>query len=85
MKRHVEFLACLCKDTVPSTYLLELFCFPQHLRSGVDNYISSRYFVTLRREETSQKPLSSGDETYVSLSNGFEVHGAGNAKDIVLK
>ena len=84
MKRHVGFLAFLCKDTVPSKYLLKLFCFPQHLRYGVDNYISSRCFVTLRREETSQKPLSIGDETYVSLSNGFEVHGAGNAEDIVL-
>ena len=83
MKRRVGFLACLCKDTVPSTYFLELFCFPQHLRSGVDKSISSRHFVTLRIEETSQ--LSSGDETYVSLSNGYEVHGAGNAKDIVLK
>ena len=82
MKRRVGFLACLCKDTVPSTYFLELFCFPQHLRSGVDKSISS-HFVTLRIEETSQ--LSSGDETYVSLSNGYEVHGAGNAKDIVLK
>ena len=82
MKRRVGFLACLCKDTVPSTYFLELFCFPQHLRSGVYKSISS-HFVTLHIEETSQ--LSSGDETYVSLSNGYEVHGAGNAKDIVLK
>ena len=82
MKRRVGFLACLCKDTVPSTYFLELFCFPQHLRSGVDKSIFS-HFVTLRIEETSQ--LSNGDETYVSLSNGYEVHGAGNAKDIVLK
>ena len=47
--------------------------------------ISSAYFVDMQGEGTSQKPLSSGDETCVSLSSGFEVQEARNVEDIVLK
>ena len=43
--------------------------------------ISSTYCVNMQGEGTSKKPLSSGDETCVSLSNGFEVQGAGNVED----
>ncbi|PFX19700.1 Nephrocystin-3 [Stylophora pistillata] len=87
MKQHAGFLAFLCNDTVPGRYLLYLFCFPQHLRSRVNSDISSTYFVNMQGEGTSQKPLSNGDETFVSLSNGFEVHGAParNAEEVVLK
>ena len=85
MQQHAGFLACLCDDTVPSRYLLKMFCFPQHLRFGLNIDISSKYFVNMQGEGTSEKPLSCGDKTYVSLSNGFEVHGKGNVKDIVLK
>ena len=45
----------------------------------------STYRVNMQGEGTSKKPLSSGDETCVSLSNGFEVQGAGNVEKIVLK
>ena len=84
MKRHAGFLACLCSDAVPARYVLKMFCFPQHLRSKVDSDISS-YFVDMQGDGTSQKLLSSGDETCVSLSSGFEVQGARNVEDIVLK
>ena len=47
--------------------------------------ISSAYFVNMQGEGTSKKPLSSGDETCVSLSSGFEVQGTRNVEDIVLK
>ena len=85
MKRHAGFLACLCSDAVPARYVLNMFCFPQHLRSKVSSDISSAYFVNMQGEGTSKKPLSSGDETCVSLSSGFEVQGARNVEDIVLK
>ena len=85
MKRHAGFLACLCIDAVPARYVLNMFCFPQHLSSKVSDDICSRYFVNMQGEGTSQKPLSSGDETCVSLSSGFEVQGAKNVEDIVLK
>ena len=85
MKQYAGFLACLCSDAVPARYVLNMFCFPQHLSSKVSNDISSRYFVNMQGEGTSQKPLSSGDETCVSLSSGFEVQGARNVEDIVLK
>ena len=45
----------------------------------------SSYFVDMQGEGTSKKPLSSGDETCVSLSSGFEVQEARNVEDIVLK
>ena len=85
MKHQAGFLACLCNDVVPSRYVLNMFCFPQQLRSLVNSDISSTYCVNMQGEGTSKKPLSSGDETCVSLSNGFEVQGAGNVEDIVLK
>ena len=85
MKRHAGFLACLCSDAVPARYVLNMFCFPQHLRSKVNSDISSTYFVIMQGEGTSQKPLSSGDKTCVSLSSGFEVQGAKNVEKIVLK
>ena len=47
--------------------------------------MSSTHYVIMQGEGTSKKPLSSGDETCVSLSNGFEVQGARNVEDIVLK
>lgn len=85
MKQQAGFLACLCNDVVSSRYVLNMFCFPRQLRSEVISDMSSLYFVNMQGEGTSKKPLSSGDETCVSLSNGFEVQGAGNVEKIVLK
>ena len=85
MKHQAGFFACLCNDVVPSRYVLHMFCFPWHLRSKVNSDMSSTYCVNMQGEGTSKKPLSSGDETCVSLSNGFEVQGAGNVEKIVLK
>ena len=83
MKQQAGFLAYLCNDVVPSRYVLNMFCFPRQLRSKVNSDVS--YCVNMQGEGTSKKPLSSGDETCVSLSNGFEVQGAGNVEKIVLK
>lgn len=85
MKQQAGFLACLCNDVVPSRYVLNMSCFPRQLRSKVNSDMSSTYCVKMQGEGTSKKPLSSGDETCVSLSNGFEVQGAGNVEKIVLK
>lgn len=84
MEQRAGFLACLCKDEVPSRYLLTLYCFPAHLRSKLISDISSTYFVNMQGEGTSQIPLSNGDEILVSLSDGFEVHGEWSTEDIVL-
>ena len=74
MKQRAGFLACLCNDAVPTRYLLNLFCFPLHLKSKVISDINvSSYFANFQGEGTSRKSLYNEDETFVSLSEGFKV------------
>ena len=81
MKRRPGFLACLCKDVVPTKNWLKLLCFLQYLKSRVDNAIYPQDILWICREKT---PLSYRDETFVSLSDGFELHGDEKTEEIVL-
>ena len=81
MKQRSGLLACLYKDTAPTRYWLKLLCFPQHLKYRVDSTIFPQDISRICRERT---PLSNGDETSVSLSDGSELHGDGKTEEIVL-
>ena len=81
MKQRPGFLACLCKDTAPTRYWLKLLCFPQHLNYRADSAIFPQDILWICRENIS---ISIGDETFASLSDGFELHGDGKTEEIVL-
>ncbi|PFX14994.1 hypothetical protein AWC38_SpisGene20812 [Stylophora pistillata] len=85
MKQRAGFLVSLCDDALPSRKLLIFSCFPQHLRFKESYDISSTHTVSMQGYVTSPIPLSYEEETFVSLSDGFEVREEGRTEDIVLR
>ena len=81
MKQGPGFFVCLCKDTVPTRYWLKLLCFLQSKESGVDSAICPQDILQICRDKT---PMSDREKTFVSLLDGFELHGNRKTKEIVL-
>ena len=77
MKQRPGFLACLCKDTVPTRYQLKLLCFHAAFK------IQSRWRLKIFCEYAGRRHIRL-TETFVFLSDGFELHGDGETEEIVL-
>lgn len=80
-KQRADFLAFLhvrIADTVPTSYILKVVCFPTHLRYDAYQIIKlSNIKVIFQGGGTSDEPLYNGERTKVSLSDGFKLQGAG--------
>ena len=65
MPQTVHFLTCLCKTTVPDTYGLLLYCYPNFKKAEVEKKLS-RYDAPYQGEGKSKEPVCVGDEIVVS-------------------
>lgn len=77
MAQWAGFKACLCRDAKRINYLLNLSCYPNHLKSRVKD-LSLINGVLWQGEGTSLLPLCGEDTVIVDLSESFSV----NQKDI---
>ncbi|XP_027046688.1 uncharacterized protein LOC113674409 [Pocillopora damicornis] len=66
MPQCVHFLTCLCKTTVPDTYSLSLYCYPNFKKAEVEKKLS-RYVTPYQGEGKSKEPACVGDRIVVSL------------------
>jgi len=87
MGQQAGFLACLCDvgDVTPTNYLLTLSCFPIHLRDQVNRRISSTYLVKFQGEGSSEEPLCTKDQAFVSFSDALTLQQSGNTEDLYLR
>ena len=65
MPQCVHFLTCLCKTTVPDTYGLLLYCYPNFKKAEVEKKLS-RYDTPYQGEGKSKEPACVGDGVVVS-------------------
>ena len=65
MPQCIHFLACLCKTTVPNTYGLLLYCYPNFKETELKKKLSS-YDIPYQGEGKSKEPACVGDEIVVS-------------------
>ena len=65
MPQCVHFLTCLCKTTVPDTYGLLLYCYPNFKKTELKKKLSS-YDIPYQGEGKSKEPACVGDEIVVS-------------------
>ena len=65
MPQCVHFLTCLCKTTVPDTYGLLLYCYPNFKETELKKKLSS-YDIPYQGEGKSKEPACVGDEIVVS-------------------
>ena len=65
MPQCVHFLTCLCKTTVPDTYGLLLYCYPNFKKAEVEKKLS-RYDAPYQGEGKSKEPVCVGDGIVVS-------------------
>ncbi|XP_022798994.1 uncharacterized protein LOC111337037 [Stylophora pistillata] len=65
MPQCVHFLTCLCKTTVPDTYSLLLYCYPNFKKAELEKKLLS-YDVPYKGEGKSKEPACVGDEIVVS-------------------
>ena len=65
MPQCVHFLTCLCKTTVPDTYGLLLYCYPNFKKAEVEKKLSS-YDIPYQGEGKSKEPACVGDGIVVS-------------------
>ena len=65
MPQCVHFLTCLCKTTVPDTYGLLLYCYPNFKKAEVEKKLS-RYVTPYQGEGKSKEPACVGDGIVVS-------------------
>ena len=65
MPQCVHFLTCLCKTTVPDTYGLLLYCYPNFKKAEVEKKLS-RYDTPYQGEGKSKEPACVGDGIVVS-------------------
>ncbi|XP_066019482.1 uncharacterized protein [Pocillopora verrucosa] len=66
MPQCVHFLTCLCNTTVPDTYSLSLYCYPNFKKAEVEKKLS-RYDTPYQGEGKSKEPACVGDRIVVSL------------------
>ena len=85
MAQEADFLACLCNNVMPSSYLLTVSCYPTHLKDQVDEHISSKYFVNFQGNGSSEEPLCHNDKTFVSFSEAFSLKQSEKTKDLCLR
>jgi len=87
MGQQAGFLAFLCDvgNVTPTNYLLTLSCFPIHLRDQVNRRISSTYLVKFQGEGSSEEPLCTNDQAFVSFSEAFSLQQSGNTEDPYLR
>ena len=85
MGKQAGFLAHLCEDVRPTNYLLILNCFPIQLKHEVNNHISSNYNVILQGEGSSEEPLCTKEQAFVSFSEAFSLQQSGNTEDLYLR
>ena len=67
MPQCVHFHTCLCKTTVPDTYGLLLYCYPNFKQAEVEKKLLS-YDIPYKGEGKSKEPACVGDEFVVSPS-----------------
>ena len=66
MPQCVHFLTCLCNTTVPDTYSLSLYCYPNFKKAEVEKKLL-RYVTPYQGEGKSKEPACVGDRIVVSL------------------
>lgn len=84
MGQNAGFLACLCNDVKPTDFLLILSCFPIHLGDQVNRRMST-YCVNFQGEGTSEKPLCTREQAFVSFSKAFTLLQSGNKEDLYVR
>ena len=65
MPQCVHFHTCLCKTTVPDTYGLLLYCYPNSKQAEVEKK-SLSYDIPYKGEGKSKEPACVGDEIVAS-------------------
>ena len=84
MPQRVHFLTCLCETTVPDTYALLLYCYPNFKKVEVEKKLS-RYDIPYKGEGNPKEPACVGDEIVVSPSGLDFVQESQRKEKVVLR
>ncbi|XP_066019524.1 uncharacterized protein [Pocillopora verrucosa] len=84
LPQRVHFLTCLCETTVPDTYALLLYCYPNFKKVEVEKKLS-RYDIPYKGEGKSKELAYVGDEIVVSPSGLDFVRESQRKEKVVLR